>query len=478
MGHCMTPEPPDAFPLHRYPFVPARFYFVPRRWLRDVTTTGDLDARHLLLAMCDGSEYVRYPEAMREAAWTRGADPRVPNVVSHVTYAGTLRTLQARGWLAEARDEADDTEIYRLVEWPDFGGEGVIYAPRAYILKRWPGWLGKNQWSYRAALIGLFACMTADGTVGRATAAGPTVQVTAGARRIVALARELLPALPANVQPGVGLSMLADLGLVEELKEARTARSRVYRFCPDALDTEPGRWPAELIARLCGLDAARDEEWVALIQAFLSYNCKPPEDAPAIWATIRRYSRDVATPADARRVRELLTQMANRPEGRRLLTGVRRVMREFVAQRRAEEQWEEGPEFTLPLENGHVLPGAGLLPQDANRGVLDTQLVVNYARGGRLSKADAAELAAGLRLYVRQNVGDDESQIHMFLLRPPLSRPDRWAIEAGSVLDASALHTRLDYSRPFWIAVECPTDSSQLVLRCRFRVRRSRRRPR
>ncbi len=478
MECTVVPDAQETFLLHKYPFVPGRFYFVPRQWLRDVTTTGDFDARHLLLAMCDGSQYIAYPADAREAAWTRSRDPAVPNVVSHVTYAEVVADLKARGWLAEAREEADDTEIYRLMEWPDFGGEGVIYAPRAYILRRWPGWLGKNQWSYRAALMGLFGCMTQDGTVGQMAAASPTVQVTAGARRIAALARELLPALPANVQPAIGLSMLADLGLVEELKEARTGRSRVYRFCPEALDTEPGRWPPELIARLCGLDVIQDEAWVRLVKAFLAYNCKLPENAPAIWATIRRYSRDVATPADARCVLDLLTQMAGRPESRRLLTGVRRVMREFVARRESAEQWERGPEFLLPLKNGHTLPAASLLPPDAGRGVLDTQLLVNYDRKGRLSKADAVELVSGLRIYVRQNVGNDDTQIHMFLLQPPLSRPDRWAIEIGSVLDASALHTRLDYDRPFQITVECPADSNQLVLRCRFRIRRSRRRPR
>lgn len=478
MGCTVAPELEDSFPLHRYPFVPSRFYFVPRQWLHDVATTGDLDAQHLLLAMCDGSEYVKYPESAREGWWTRGADPRVPNVVSHVTYARALQVLQARGWLADARGEADDAEIYRLLEWPEFAGKGVIYAPRAYILRRWPGWLGKNRWEYRAALMGLFACMTLDGTINGVMASGPVIEVTAGARRLVMLARELLAALPPNIQPAAGLSMLADLGVVEELREARTARSRVYRFRSDALDVEPGRWSAELIAQLCGLDATRDEDWVALVQAFLMYNFKPPEDAPAIWAIIRRYAHYVATPTDARRVHELLVRMASRPESRRLLTGVRRVLREFVAQREAKEEWEEGPEFVLPLRNGHTRSGVGLLPPNAGRGVLDTQLLVSYARGSRLSKADAAELASDLRLYVRQNVGDDESQIHMFLLRPPLSRPDRWAIEGGSVLDASALHTRLDYNRPFQIALECPADSGRLTLRCRFRIRRSRRRPR
>lgn len=474
MGCTVAPELPDIFSLHRYPFVPGRFYFVPRQWLCGVATTGDLDARQLLLAMCNGSEYVRYPEAAREAWWTRSADPRVPNVVSHVTYAATLRTLLARGWLADARSEAGDTEIYRLLEWPDFAGEGVIYAPRAYILRRWPGWLGKNQWGYRAALMGLFACLTQEATVSQVTAAGPTVQVTAGARRIAGLARELLPALPPNVHPGAGLSLLVDLGLVEELKAARTARSRVYRFSPEALDAEPGRWPAELVARLCGLDVTRDADWVALVQAFLAYNCKPPEAAPTIWATIRRYAQHVATPADARSVLALLQQLADRPESRRLLTGVRRVLREFIARQEAEERWEAGPEFTLPLKNGCVVSGAALLPPAAGR-ILDTQLLVAYQRAGRLSKAEAAGLAAGARLSVRQVAGEDDSLVHMFLLRPPLSRPDRWAMAAGSVFDASPLHSRLDYDRPFQVALECASDSSQLTLRCCFRIRCARR---
>lgn len=471
----MVQESQSDFPLHRYPFVPSRFYFVPRQWLRDVATTGDFDARHLLLAMCDGGQYIKYPESAREAAWTRNPDPHIPNVVSHVTYAQSLAVLQARGWLAEARGEADDTEIYRLLEWPDFAGEGVVYAPRAYVLRRWPGWLGKNQWSYRAALLGLFACLTEDGAVRQVAASGPSVQVTAGARRIVALAHAALPALPARVLPGLGLRMLADLGLVEEVQEARTARSRVFRFSPDALEAEPGRWPPELIARLCELDVVQDEAWVALVQAFLAHNCKPPEDAPAVWATIRRYARHVATPDDARRVLARLTQLADRPGASRLLTGVRRVLGDFVAAQEAEARWEAGPPFELPLKNGYTAPGAGLLPLNAECRVLDTQLLVTYQRASRLSKATAAELATGLRLYVRQNAGADDQLVHLFLLRPPLSRLDRWAIDEGSVLDASPLHTRLDYGRPFQVTVECAADSSQLTLRCQFRIRRSRR---
>ncbi|MGB9634752.1 MAG: hypothetical protein ACPL8I_15540, partial [Chloroflexaceae bacterium] len=123
--HAMSdPHTELASPLHRYPFAPRLFYFVPRQWLRDVVTTGEFDARHLLLAMGDGSEYIAYPADAREAAWTRNRDPRTPNVVSHVTYAEALAGLKARGWLADARGEANDTEVYRLLAWPDFGGEG------------------------------------------------------------------------------------------------------------------------------------------------------------------------------------------------------------------------------------------------------------------------------------------------------------------------------------------------------------------
>ena len=149
-------------PLHSYPFVPSLFYVVPRQWLEDVATTGDFDARHLLLAMCDGSAYVKFPESAREAHWTRHPDPRAPNVVSHVTYAKALDSLQAHDWMIDAREETGDTEIYCLLGWPDFGGKGMIYAPRSYILRRWPAWLGQSQWGPRAALTGLFAATTAQ----------------------------------------------------------------------------------------------------------------------------------------------------------------------------------------------------------------------------------------------------------------------------------------------------------------------------
>lgn len=472
------PQTGPAHLLHRHPFTPRLFYFVPRQWLRDVTTTGEFDARHLLLAMCDGSEYIAYPADAREAAWTRNDDPRVPNVVSHVTYGGTLADLRARGWLADARDVADDTEIYRLLEWPHFGGEGVIYAPRAYIWRRWPAWLGKNQWGPRAALTGLFAAATLHGAVVADGTEGPVVAVTVGARRVAALAGELLPAMPRRSGPGLGLRMLADLGLVEEVKEARTARSTVFRFRTDALDVEPGRWPAETIARLCGLDVEQDADWVALIQGFLAHNFKPPEDAPEVWATIRKYGRDVATPADARAALALLEELAGRPGSNRRVTGVRRVLGEFVKRRAAGERWEAGPEFVLPLQNGYVVPGAGLLPPQGSGRILATQLVVSYDRADRLSRAEAAELVAGVRLYVRQDGPQGPDTLHMFLLRPPLFRPDRWAIEVGSVLDASVLHTKLDATRPFQIVLECARPSSRLTLRCRFRVVRSRRGPR
>ncbi len=215
----MAQGAPDARLLQAYPFVPSHFYFVPLQWLRDVVTTGDFDARHLLLVMCDGSDRIKYPESEREAHWTRNRNPRIPNVVSHVTYAETLTALQARGWLATEGGEPGDTEIYQLLEWPDFGGAGVLYAPRTYIRQRWPAWFGKNQWGRRAALTGLFACASRDGIVGDLTPAGPVVTVTTSARRIVEQAQEWLPALPPTARVGLGLSMLADLGLVQELRE-------------------------------------------------------------------------------------------------------------------------------------------------------------------------------------------------------------------------------------------------------------------
>ena len=110
----MLQESPAARRLHTYPFVPSQFYFVPRQWLRDVVTTGDFDARHLLLAMCDGSDRIHYPESAREAHWTRNPDPHTPNVVSHVTYAEALAALQARGWLAVDRDARQAVRLVRV----------------------------------------------------------------------------------------------------------------------------------------------------------------------------------------------------------------------------------------------------------------------------------------------------------------------------------------------------------------------------
>jgi len=471
----------DQNRLHHYPYVPRLFYFIPIQWLRDLTTTGDIDTRHLLLAMNqDGADHVSFPPDQREETWIRSVDPQRPSVVSHTTYYKYLNALMEQGWLRRDKIARDDVQIYQLLEWPTFADFGVIYAPRAYILKRWPAWLKKNEWGSRAALTGLFASMSermcAPGGISVSGPPGqPLVIATAYREQLKTLVSQLLCAAKVAHRVGEGLQMLADLGVIEEEQALRSKGNRAYRFRSDAFDHPESQWSLSEIARQCSLNAEQDLPWIELIQAFLRYNYQPATASLAVWQEIRAYARDVSSPEDARRVLAMLDSRASRPDSARRGTGVRRILGEYVAQQAREKRWLLGPEFELPLAPGACTASRHWLPIASLSHVQATQLVVQATPTGRLSKADACALLAGARFYVRQRV--DPYLERLIALVPPPAWPDPAFVFSETVLDGLHLHRLLDDTRPFQIMLESPQPGPQLSLRGYFRVRLPKRVP-
>jgi hypothetical protein len=452
----------DSGPYQPIPFVPGLFYAIPLQWLADVCETGDLDTRQLLLAMNNGTDnLVTFAPEQGEAYWTRSNPEHLPNVVSHPTYLRYRNALIDHGLLQVLEPASQSIHVYVLAGWPRFDHRGLLFVPRAHIRHRWPAWLGQGQWAPRAALLALFAKMTAEKT-GTALAAGRPLEVTAYVKELRQRAQEILPAAHISAKVGSGLSQLADLGLINEI--ARSRSNRCYRLSADALDRTP-TWPLTEIAARCELDPIRDAPWLTVIQAFLRYNFWPVTRSHEVWAAIRRYASDSVTHDAAQAIGRLLEQRAARPGLSRAAIHPRVVLKDYVAQQR--RPWRHGAEFGLTLVNGAASERKLWLPVSSPANLDATQLMVSPTWEGRLRREDVLAMLQDTRWFVRQPRAPYVEQ----LIELPLPlRPDRHAFTDGLFLEGNHLHTTLDYTVPFQVILEAPQAQPKLSLRCQFRV--------
>ncbi len=449
-------------PYQPFPFVPSVFYAVPLQWLSDVSETGDLDTRHLLLAMNSGTDaLIVFPPDRAESAWTRENSDGLPNIVSYPTYLQYLRALLARDWLRPADAQQAAGRAYALAGWPHFDGRGGFYVPRNYIYRRWPAWLGQGQWAPRAALMLLLAQMAVQAQQSLQPASSP-VEVTAYLKELRGRASSILPAVQVADKIGDGLRILADLGLVTIIEQSHT--NRRYRLRSDAFDRPPD-WPQAEVAGRCALDLPQDQPWVSLVQAFLRHNLWPLTGSAEVWAAIRRYAPDAVTHEDARAIQRLLERRLKRPHVSRTALSPQTILKDYVAQQR--RPWVSGPEFTLDLApSATSLPGHWL-PVESPANVDATQLLIYPQLGPRLTTAEACVLLQGTRWYVRQPIAPHVEQL--IELPAPL-RPDRHTLTGGLLLDGNYLHGHLRYDLPFKIMLEADKASPRLALQCRFRV--------
>ena len=435
------------------------FYYLPVQWLLDAVNPAELDTMDLLMAMNDEEGEIVFSDEEDEAYWTRTDNACMPNIVSHTTYGDYVRDLIRRGWLV---DDPKYKGCFELPHWPEFGGLGIIYRPRDYLVNRWPGWLPQLAWGTRAALIALLAKMTED-RKGSPMRGESSLEVTATKNQVRGLAQQLLPAAHVKDKVGGGLQSLASLHLIEEV--TASSKNRWYRLRCDAFDCPP-TWPLSEIAQICGLDLEIDGPWLELIQAFLQFNHKLVPSSPEIWQTIEKYRRSdphVATHDDARALLAVVKQRAGRA------CGPRRMLADFVNQRRLEEQrnWLEGKEFTLSVQRGASVSEDDLMPMASPRRAQATQLLIRFVRTSGLSLAEAETLASATAIHVRQR--HTKRVEYLVELAAPL-RVNRHRIKEGIVLDCNHLHGWLDCDRPFKVMLECDQPSLKISLRCQFRV--------
>jgi hypothetical protein len=452
----------DSGPYQPIPFVPGLFYAIPLQWLADVCETGDLDTRQLLLAMNNGTDnLVTFMPEQGEAYWTRTNPEHLPNIVSHPTYLRYRNALIDHGLLQAIESTSHPVRTYVLVGWPRFDNRGLLFVPRAHIRGRWPAWLGQGQWAPRAALLALFAKMTAEKT-GTALAAGQPLEVTAYVKELRQRTQEILPAAHISDKIGSGLSQLADLGLISEI--ARSRSNRCYRLRADALDHPPA-WPLAEIAARCELDATRDAPWLTVIQAFLRYNFWPVTRSQDVWAAIRRYAADSVTHDAAQAIGRMLEQRAARPGLSRAAIHPRVVLKDYVAQQR--RPWRYGPEFVLTLVKSAVSESGLWLPVTAAANLDATQLMVRPTWEGRLRREDVLALLQDTRWFVRQPLAP---YVERLIELPLPLRPDHQTFTDGLFLEGTHLHTHLDYTAPFTVTLEAAQAQPRLRLCCRFRV--------
>lgn len=447
------------------PFDIRNFYLLPVQWVQAVGSVGAFDSLHLLASTHqERSEWLIYPPDQPESYWLRNNPDGLPNLVSHPTYYAWLEQMWRQGWLvnceAASPGEFTHSGCYRMTGWPEFDGQGFHYAPRSFVLHRWPRLFVQNGAGIRAALTGCFALLEKA----EMEASSRTLETTASQRQLTQAAAQLLPQMYDADKTGQGFAQLVGLGLLTPVRQSGSRNNRWYRFRSDVFDEAP-QWPIHEIAERCLLDSVQDAHWVSLIQAFLRYNYLLIDQAAELWQTIRAYDRWLVTAEDVADVLVHLQAKAGHSA-----TSAKRILSDFEkSQSRAKRRyWVDSVSTRLVLTNSINRSGPIFLPAPArvrDERVVDT-LQLCFERGPRLSFHDAQAELAKWSLWVSQ---DDWA----WRVCPQI-RADRYAISHHLLLPLDQQTFSLDREKPLRLFVEYGHDDTQvgvpIMLECRVRA--------
>lgn len=448
------------------PFDIRHFYLLPVQWVQAASSVGAFDSLHLLASTHqERSDLLIYSPDQPESYWLRSNPDGLPNLVSHPTYYAWLDQMWRQGWLVNcettSQNEFTHSGCYRMTGWPEFDGQGFHYAPRSFVLHRWPRLFVQNSAGIRAALTGCFALLTQAET----ETSSRRLETTASQRQLTQAAAQLLPRMYDADKTGQGFAQLAGLGLLEPVHQSSSRNNRWYRFRSDTFDEAP-HWPVQEIAKRCLLDPERDAHWVRLIQALLRYNYLLMDQAAALWQTIRAYDRWLVTAEDVAEVLAHLQAKAGHSA-----TSAKRVLSDFEqSQSRAKSRyWVDSASIRLSLTNSINRSGPTVLPapiRERDERVVDT-LHVRFERGPRLSFHDAQAALANWSLWVSQN--DRAWRVC------PKIRADRYALSHHLLLPLDQQTFSLDREKPLRLFVEYDRDDDTqagvpITLECRVRA--------
>lgn len=479
----LTMNPYTPFAPYTLPFTPRHFFVAPVQWLRVVSQVSEFDALCLLASAHPPQEpgdLLLFPDDRPESFWTRGNSLRLPNLVSHVKYYAWIDSLAERGWLVNCTDLSSDDSLqtasltpgdspagklvhngcYRMVHWPEMGGEGFVHAPRAFIEHRWPKLFDQNRTGVRSALAGCWGRLSLQVLESGARRA----ETITTQRQILQAASFLTPQLYDPQKTGQGVRNLVDLGLIDEV--ARSGRNRHYRVSADAF-AHPPSWPPEEIARRCLLDSTTQQVWIDLVQAFLRFNYLPLGRCVQVWEEIREHEEGLVTEEDARRVLAELTAKAGHAS-----TSPKRILGEYQerVKKREGRFWLETAQATLTLGEGFAhSPEELAVPTGPTESFpMALHLRVSFHPSPRLSVQRTCELVRHLALWLVQ--GDRAWRVAASLTVDP------WAVRHRLTIPLpSSAHTELDFAQPMrflleWRDLAPPPADARLQIGIRLRA--------
>lgn len=438
----------ESRPLYLRPFSADRFYPVPHAWLHDVRHALELDARELVLwAHVPGTAEAAFPDDRPIAFWVRN-EGELPNLMSHPTFGAHLQRMlgAADGDAADGdapvsaallKQESARPGWFTLANWTQMCDSGVLYKPRAYIEKRWPVRLNTHDWAGRAALLALCDMAAAQTVPGSSDVAA----VEATVNQVRARIKRLLPDFAHGDKVSNSLLQLAKLNLVKQVAQARN--NRTYALQLSGFDQKPIA-PDTEIAALCGLHPADDAHWIDLIQELLDAQWKPPEACVELWAQLGGYRDAVTTVEDV----EALTAFVQQKR-KRGVTGLRRIVRDFLRTRQDDARWLDGHVFEMGAVHGARTEADNVaMPalHGADVHLRATQLVLRFRHPPHVTKQDVATRLSGAELTILQDAGMGYKAQFAVCTSLRLSKGD---VGTRKVIDCNHLHGLVDYSRPF-----------------------------
>lgn len=447
----------ESRPLYLRPFVADRFYPVPHAWLQDVRHALELDARELVLwAHVPGTAEAAFPDDRPIAFWVRN-EGELPNLMSHPTFGAHLQRMLgvtddgAPGGAVLLQQVGARPGWFTLANWPQMCDSGVLYKPRAYIEKRWPVRLNPHDWAGRAALLAFCDMATAQTPSGNSEVAA----VEATVNQVRARIKRLLPDFAHGDRVANSLLQLEKLNLVKQVAKARN--NRTYALHLGGFDQKPIA-PDTEIATQCGLHPDDDAHWIDLIQELLDAQWKPPEACLELWAQLGGYRDAVTTVEDV----EALTAFVQQKR-KRGVTGLRRIVRDFLLARQDDARWLDGHVFEMATVQGARTEADNVtMPalHGADVHLRATQLVLRFSHPPHITKQDVAARLSGAELTILQDMERGYKAQFAVCTSLRLSKGD---VGARKIIDCNHLHGLVDYSRPFVVQMYKPGGDNDKV---------------
>ncbi|MCB0133072.1 MAG: hypothetical protein KDD78_19555 [Caldilineaceae bacterium] len=458
--------------IYRPPFTPDHYYVVPLDWLAEEFKAARVDTCDVLLyhthqdtVIFDVDTPESWPQHDDQTARTRKLFSRqtYSTYKNQLMYAGLLedvdpRTLPA-GPSIRLTLQLREGIKYRWTDWPPT--EPWLFRPHGYMRRRWPAWLGSPDPSSRLALVALLALSHLQiSTRDRSPEVIAWTDILDFAAARFGHCADLQP-LGAKLRKG--LDELRILGLVD-----RPTPDATWHFVPARLDAPPA-WPVEPLADAVRLDPVRDRPLLTAVRELIVTCAEPVTQVPKIRNAFQQEYRPWVF--DEFDVEMLQDHIRAQRHGRMLRHN--QVMHDFIRKTEQQRLPLLGATFSLRVTAVDIadrdVTGALLtMPVTSTSFLTATQIRMTCRYPDDLTSDELADIFAHTTLYAWQ----ETPGIPVELIHLPLPAPTEDRIKHGFTLNATGLHTKLDYGQPFQILLRSLHPEPRLQLDGTIRVMR------